>query len=226
MSNPYDEDVEYCRRKMKKAFEPLRALPNVGDFVRVTNTLDMDYGKLAEVEFIGNDGRPGIKTIHLRMNPLGGGVQIRRPIDLGCFEVLTEMEVLAESVRTSSIDSTTMPLDYNPMTEMTFTSRKSLRKMINMPVKLGTKIGRFSAGRKWKVGDYAKIDPEVTNLAPGVPLGAIAKVTAILVDGAVARLKIYPNKDKDRAVYVILDLNINNLIEPTEMEVLGAMVDA
>jgi len=25
---------------------------------------------------------------------------------------------------------------------------------------------------------------------------------------------------------VILDLNINNLIEPTEMEVLGAMVDA
>lgn len=89
----------------KKLAEALRRveneppLPKAGDYIRITNKLDSDFGRAAEVLWIENRDRPGPKTIHIMLNPFGDYLKIRRPIDPGCFRILNGMEVIAEASR-------------------------------------------------------------------------------------------------------------------------------
>jgi len=69
-------------------------LPEPGDYVRIIEELDEDYGLIGEVLWI--DRRP-YTDVHVMLNPFGGGVKIRRPIDGRSLTILTEMEVLAEA---------------------------------------------------------------------------------------------------------------------------------
>lgn len=74
-------------------------LPEVGEYIRITNEHDLNYGQIGEVTEVENE--PSRKTVHFKLDPFGTGgvVKLLRPIDPGCYEILTEMEVLAEASR-------------------------------------------------------------------------------------------------------------------------------
>lgn len=72
-------------------------LPAPGDYIRITNEIDVQCGQVAEVLEVTNRSRPGAKRIYIMLNPFGGGVKTRREIDPNCFDILNAMEVIAEA---------------------------------------------------------------------------------------------------------------------------------
>jgi hypothetical protein len=89
-------------KSLKKMAEVLRGLvppmPEMGDYVRVTEELDGDYGLVAEVTHVTWNQNPTLRDVHITLNPLGGGgVKMRRTISPSSIRILNEMEVLAEA---------------------------------------------------------------------------------------------------------------------------------
>lgn len=75
---------------------PGRDLPEPGDYVRISQELDQDYGKIGQVQWVE---RPPYPDVHVMLHPFGGGVQVRRPFDSRDLDILNAMEVLAEASR-------------------------------------------------------------------------------------------------------------------------------
>lgn len=89
-----------AEEKLKKLFgRPEIVLPLAGDYVRITNMHDLDYGHIAEVLWVDDAGAMDLTdvSVQIKLNPFGGGVKIQRPISYLCFKILNEMEVLAEA---------------------------------------------------------------------------------------------------------------------------------
>ena len=74
-------------------------LPEIGDFVRISEELDGDYDKLAEVYNVIWNQNPTLRDVCIMLHPFGGGVKTRRKIDPRSVVILTPLEVLAEAAR-------------------------------------------------------------------------------------------------------------------------------
>jgi hypothetical protein len=77
-----------------REFQP--EVPEVGDYVRITEELDQDYGQIGEVQWV--DSIP-YRDVHVMLHPFGGGVKTRRPFDLRSITIMSELEVIAEAAR-------------------------------------------------------------------------------------------------------------------------------
>lgn len=73
-------------------------IPNHGDYFRITNKYDLNYGQVGQVLYLDEDSN-GLKRVQFTLNPLGGGPKKQRSIPLGYFRILDPLEVLAESGR-------------------------------------------------------------------------------------------------------------------------------
>ncbi len=74
-------------------------MPEIGDYVRVTEELDRDYGKIAVVYNVINSRNPSLRDVYVMFHPFGGGVEKRRTIGPRDIVILNEMEVIAEAAR-------------------------------------------------------------------------------------------------------------------------------
>lgn len=71
-------------------------LPVPGDYVRISQELDQDYGRIGEVLWV--ERRP-FPDVHVKLNPFGDGLRERKQFDGGDLTILNAMEVLAEASR-------------------------------------------------------------------------------------------------------------------------------
>ena len=70
-------------------------MPEIGDYVRVTEELDGDFGLIGYVFFVTHSSNPTLRDVSIKLNPFSGGVQSRRTISPHDIAILTAMETLA-----------------------------------------------------------------------------------------------------------------------------------
>ncbi len=78
---------------------PKHEVPRSGDYVRITNMHDGDFGQIAVVLWVDQAGAMDLSTVsvHIMLHPFGGGVRLNRPVGPQNVKILNEMEVLAEA---------------------------------------------------------------------------------------------------------------------------------
>lgn len=74
-------------------------MPEIGDYVRITEELDSDYGKIAVVYNVINSPNPALRDVLIVLHPFGNGVKRRRTVAPRVLVILNEMEVIAEAAR-------------------------------------------------------------------------------------------------------------------------------
>ena len=95
--------ARHVTNQMTTLAEALRVtrptLPVKGDYVRVIQGLDPDFGKVAQVLWVDYSKNPLLCDVQILVDPFGDTVKIRRPIDPIHIRILCEMEVIAEAAR-------------------------------------------------------------------------------------------------------------------------------